>query len=228
MSATLASLIAAWAAGVGLPDGHGPPDLVATTPRCKANLKYCFGLAVHVVPETGRSMDWSAWLRAQVKTANQHFAAIEVGFEVTGVEPLSATYAHTLSRSQRDEIGRGHTHVGSVPLFLVARLGDVDHPGRQIRGVHWRRRQKVSERWLIMSEIAQPTVLAHELGHFFDLPHSTHSISIMNKRERKLPPRSTRTFAPAEVEQMIRARDRMLSTTPPQRRAHLRNLRARR
>jgi hypothetical protein len=55
-----------------------------------------------------------------------------------------------------------------------------------------------------------PRTLAHELGHFFGLPHSTYKISIMNKKKRDDPPPEQRTFAPQEFSTMRDNLRRML------------------
>ena len=81
--------------------------------------------------------------------------------------------------------------------------------GEQIRGVHWRQRSNIDKRWVILSGIAQSTVMAHELGHFFGLPHSSHRRSIMNKTPREDPPWDERVFVDEELAIVRAERDRM-------------------
>ena len=57
-------------------------------------------------------------------------------------------------------------------------------------------------KYVIVSAQALERTLAHELGHFFGLPHSAYAISIMNKSERKDPPIEQRTFADEEIAAM--------------------------
>ena len=59
-------------------------------------------------------------------------------------------------------------------------------------------KDRKGKRWIILSRIARAKVLAHELGHYFDLPHSKYPESIMNKKPRKTPPMAKRGFVPAE------------------------------
>ena len=202
-----------------------PPSVLVRQhhPRCPAEVHSCFGLDVHVVTVAEEPVASVAWLDSQVAVANRHFAAIDVGFELASVTAAPETYAHIATREQRDKIGLEPTHArhaGLIPLFVVSRLEDVDAPGEQIRGVHWRRRQNIEQRWLIVSTIASPMVLAHELGHYFGLPHSTYAVSIMNKRARKRPPRDQRTFAAPEIERLRRGRDAAISTGHLTRRKH--------
>src|SRR5690606_21027743 len=128
------------------------------------------------------------------------------------------TWVHT--RDDRDAFAALAERNGVVHVFLVGRLDDVDarpeiagkpETTPQIRGVHWRLRADISQRWIVLSAIAPDMVLAHELGHFFGLPHSGYAVSIMNKRPRERPPREARGFHRNEVEIMRRERDQMLA-----------------
>ncbi|TPV93694.1 MAG: matrixin family metalloprotease [Myxococcales bacterium FL481] len=220
----VASLLAAWlfveAGPVAANPGFAatPARTAAATtvldreaaPRCPQTVAHCFGLDVHVAATDGRPVATPDWLDGQVAEANRHFAAIGVGFEIASVTAIASHYAHVATRKQRDRIGHEpgrRKRQGLIRLFVVARLDDVDKPGEQIRGVHWRRRQNIKQRWIILSTIARPMVLAHELGHYFGLPHATHPKSIMNKRKRKHPPPHARTFTTPELAILRRERD---------------------
>jgi predicted Zn-dependent protease len=71
---------------------------------------------------------------------------------------------------------------------------------------------------VILSRIARPLVLAHELGHYFSLPHGRDPYSIMNKAPRDIP-YEERGFTKREYAQMRRAWRKM------KRSAHLTPLR---
>ncbi|CAN98551.1 hypothetical protein predicted by Glimmer/Critica [Sorangium cellulosum So ce56] len=64
--------------------------------------------------------------------------------------------------------------------MVVASLRDVDDPRRFRMGVHWRRRATPERRFVILAANARPTVLAHELGHFFGLGHSGVDDNVMS------------------------------------------------
>ena len=152
------------------------------------------------------------WLAARIKEANRLFAPIDVGFRVVKADAIDSSYARVATREQRDQIGAKRFGPEVVHLFLVGQLDDVDVADTQIRGVHWRLRRDTSKRWIVMSSIASPMVLAHELGHFFSLPHSGYKVSIMNKRPREDPPWEERVFARPEQAKMIEARDGMVAS----------------
>ena len=220
-----AALTAAWlaVAAAPLPDTWGTVTLVRAadelglrafvtgSPRCPTKAKHCIGLHVHVVEIDGDPVADARWMYEDVAHANELFAEIGVGFTVVDVDALPADKAEMDTRRDRDMLGRKLFSRGVVHVFVVRRLADVDVAGEQIRGVHWRDRADTSRRWVILSSIGSFTVLAHELGHFFGLPHSSYEVSIMNKTPRLLPTWPDRVFHENELTIMRRQRDAMLA-----------------
>jgi len=177
--------------------------------RCDPERRFCLGIELHVaVKESGpvRSADW---VLAQVRKADALFALIDVSFQLSGVHALPADRARMVSRKDRDLLGRKRHTVGVIHVFVVEYLANVDDPG-EIYGVHWRDRDNTSRRWIILSAISWGFTLAHELGHFFGLPHCNHRGSIMNKTGRDKTPMSERGFVPQEVKRMKKRLRRML------------------
>jgi hypothetical protein len=165
-------------------------------------------LAFHVAAAEGGLAQTSAWLAEQVREANRHFAPAGLAFSVSTVQALAPGHAHVRDADARDAIGAKRTAKGRVDVFVVSSLSDIDEPG-EIRGVHWRRRNATEQRFIILSAIAGPFVLAHELGHWFSLPHSTSPASIMNKaRDPQRPPVETWGFAEPELRRIRRAAKR--------------------
>jgi len=176
------------------------------------------GIRVHLTPrgahqpkllqagERGELSDLR-WLSEQFKEANRLFKALGVCFELTELLSHPKGDARVRTREQRSALGsRGQFQKGVVELFIVDRLDDVDIPDAYIRGVHWRHPDdRAHRRWIILSRIARPLVLAHELGHYFSLPHGKDPLSIMNKTPRETPPMSERGFTRAEHRKMRRA-----------------------
>jgi hypothetical protein len=209
----LAGVIAVGLAFAPAPEVSPQPDLgsfVSESPRCPRKVSHCFGIVVHVVTDEDGPVESPAWLGERVEEANRHFALVDVAFRVIEAREQTSEYRHVATRKQRDLIGRDRFGVGVVHLFLVGQLDDVDVADTQIRGVHWRDRGDTSRRWILMSKIASPMVLAHELGHFFGLPHSSYGVSIMNKTPRDDPPFEARTFHRKEIRRMEGFRTFML------------------
>jgi len=108
---------------------------------------------------------------------------------------------HIETRADRDELATDRLGGKLIHVFVVGQLDDVDDDGRIAYGVTWHTSHD-DRRYVIVSAQALPRTLAHELGHFFGLPHSSYAISIMNKSDRKEPPAEQRTFADEEISAM--------------------------
>ncbi len=186
-------------------------DLARDTPRCRPAARYCVGIHLHIVVVDGRPVQNLAWLSRQIDEAQERFAPLDVALEVRNVTALPADRRAIVSRSDRDHLGDERFAPGLAHVFVVGSLADVDGPG-EIRGVHWRQRGDRQRRWVILSSIAGPLVLTHELGHFFGLPHSTYPASVMNKTEGPDRPLAERGFHERELRRMRSQRDAMLAS----------------
>jgi len=178
--------------------GEDLAPLVAPAPACDPARAICIGSKLHV-PVTERGPIATAdWIASQLAEANRHFAPLDAGFQIVGIAPLPASVERIEDRRERSSLG---VQVGGtvVDVFLTGHLDDVDTAGAMAWGVTWR---KGSRKFVIVSTQGKPRVLAHELGHVFGLPHSTHAISIMNKTPRDEPPVEQRTFHADELAKM--------------------------
>lgn len=173
----------------------------ASLPGCSETTTHCAPLRLFI-PE-GLEVD-TAWLRAQLAAANTAFAVIDLSFEIAERHTSPASGLEVQTRAARDALGPRELPRGLIDLHLTGRLADVDVAGAEIRGVHWRHREDRARRWIILSTIAGPHVLAHELGHYFGLPHARHEGSLMNKAPDHAVPWAERGFVPVEQRRMRR------------------------
>jgi len=166
----------------------------------------CFAIQLHVAAVDGAPVVSAEWTAAQLATANRQFAALDVGFTITGTDANSAERLRT--RADRSALG---THVTGtvIHVFVTGALENVDDPEVPVFGVTWR---KGDRKFVILAANARDIVLAHELGHVFGLPHSTYAISIMNKTKRATPPFEDRRFADEELVKMRPVVNRLVKT----------------
>ena len=150
-----------------------------------------YPLHFHLAPgvEGGAAVD-PAWIAAQIKSAQEIFSAHGVTFAKTGEQPLPEANAVLEDRADRNALG-AHLQPGVINVFIVRSLRDI-HDARLLRqGVHWRPYGRKPgpkgyvRHLVIVSAQAGPTVLAHELGHFFGHPgHSKVPGNLMSYKRR--------------------------------------------
>jgi hypothetical protein len=181
--------------------GDSAEAIAKAVPSCDKARAHCFALHVHVAGDDHGLVATASWLTAQLAGANRHFTLLDVGFQLAAVDTLPASAMHIESRADRNAVAEDRLGGRLIHVFVVGQLDDVDVEGETRYGVVWRR-PKDPRRYIILSVQALERTLAHELGHFFGLPHSTYAVSIMNKTERTEPPVDQRTFASEEIAAM--------------------------
>jgi hypothetical protein len=138
--------------------------LVSSLARAEAPKR--IPLIFHMAQRDGEAVAPASFIVDQLAAANSIYGPL--GIELVEFErvPLAAEHAEQVTRSDRDALAR-YVRNGAVHVFIVAKLMDVDEPGRERRGVHWHPRPTPGLSFLIVSQISGRYVLAHELGHFF-------------------------------------------------------------
>lgn len=149
-----------------------------------------FGLAVHVAEPGGAPVRDDAWIDAQIAAAEALFGALApgVGVHFRWTERRRGPVAQEAleTRADRDALGDAIADAPGEPrlihVFVVASLRDVDEPpgvNRPRMGVCWTH-TVTRRRYIALSAIAKPSVLAHELGHFFGNAHTTEQDNLMS------------------------------------------------
>jgi hypothetical protein len=129
-------------------------------------------ITLHVAEQAGRPVVDDAFIAARVARANEIFAPYSVQFTVVARVSLAEKHAALTTRADRDALGSYFAR-GTIHVFCVASLLDVDEAGRVRRGVHWHSSSHPGAHFVILSAISGPDVLAHELGHY--LGNAEHS-----------------------------------------------------
>ncbi len=167
LSQASAQPLAGGGAGAGSVSDAGdvPPE---TMPAPPAPINVMVPIRFRVATdERGELVRDKEWLLAQVERANQVFAPAGVSFCAIGALALSRRELHT--REDRSRLGR-HLERGVINVFVVGAMRDVDDPTQWRRGVHWRLPWRRERHFVVVTAIAPPITLAHELGHFFGNP----------------------------------------------------------
>jgi hypothetical protein len=147
--------------------------------HARAEEEPSFGLAVSVATENGSPVSDDAWIEAQIAGAEELLGPLGVHVRWRTEKAIPAKHARLETRADRDAL-TGELEDGMINVFVVASLRDVDDPSRQRMGVCWRHSRHPSTPYLVVARTARPTVLAHELGHFFGNPHSGVSDNVMS------------------------------------------------
>jgi hypothetical protein len=133
---------------------------------------------LHMARENGADVAPEAFIQDQLEHANTIYRPLGLELVIAGRRAMAL--ARMITREDRDALGPQRV-AGVVNWFVVAQLMDVDEPGRERRGVHWHLRASPRVRYVIVSAIAGPWVLSHELGHFFGNPnHSQVAGNLMS------------------------------------------------
>jgi hypothetical protein len=122
-----------------------------------------------------------AFVDAQLAQATALFAPHGVAFVESKVPraAIAATHGRLETRADRDALA-AHLLGGTIELFFVGSLRDVDDPSGFRMGVTWRKLTDLSKKYVIVAADAGPTTLAHELGHYLGNGHSSVRNNLMS------------------------------------------------
>jgi hypothetical protein len=136
-------------------------------------------LSIAVAVEGGRAVREEAWLAVQLAEVERLYGPIGLRFKRTAARSLTEPYARLETRQDRDALD-AERQEGVINAFIVASMRDVDDTRRYRMGVHWRNTTWLSHRYVIVTADAIPSTLAHELGHWFGLPHAHKVDNLMS------------------------------------------------
>ena len=138
-------------------------------------------LRVRVARCGGRAVRPVRWVREHLAAAalvlRPH--AIRLQPRLESFEPASC---EARDRAARHALAK-HVPADGVTVLVVQRVRDLDVPDYDLMGVHWRYRggddALASRRYILLTARATPPVLAHELCHYFGLPHDPAGGNLM-------------------------------------------------
>lgn len=132
------------------------------------------------------------WIETHVQAATALLGPHAIRISAV-TEPFTPTRCELLTRADRDALAGEVTMDGAVTVLVVPRVRDLAVPTYDLKGVHWRARGR---RWIFLTASARPPVLAHELAHYFGLPHDPAGGNLMTPGPSSPAWRSLRPPAP--------------------------------
>lgn len=147
------------------------------------------GVTLHVARGDGGPVAEVDWLWGQLAEANRLFEPAGVRFRPLAGPPLTDPGPVIAKVAGRNALATRAVADGTIHVFVVDRLADKSRAGVWIAGVHWRYAGSDSalsgRRYIIVARAAaRADTLAHELGHFFGLPHAAPEDNLMKRRPR--------------------------------------------
>lgn len=166
-------------------------------------------LIVHVAARDGDDVVPDTFVAQRVARANAIYAPYGVQFTVRKTVALAAKHAALETREDRDALG-AHVNRDAIDCFIVSSLRDVDDPSQLRRGVHWHSRSPSYQgaHFVIVSSVAGPNVLAHELGHYLGNP--AHS-DVVGNLMSYMPGEGLPVLDPAQQKRVSRAARRFIA-----------------
>lgn len=141
---------------------------------------------------TRRAVQPGEWIEGHVQAATALLGPHAI--RITAVtEPFTPTRCQLLTRADRDAFAGEVRMDGAITVLVVPRVRDLDVPTYDLKGVHWR---AGGRRWIFLTGAARPPVLAHELAHYFGLPHDPAGGNLMTPGPSSPAWRSRRPPAP--------------------------------
>jgi hypothetical protein len=121
-----------------------------------------------------------AFVEAQLEAANEVFKPHGLRFfERDAASTLPESAARLETSADRDALASSMVS-GVANVYFVESLRDVDDPKLYRMGVCWRKLSNLKKKYVIVAASAQPTTLAHELGHYLGNPHSFVKNNLMS------------------------------------------------
>jgi hypothetical protein len=116
-----------------------------------------------------------AWVDEHVEAVRALLAPHGVSVTATR-DTFTPPRCELLTAAHRDSLAAAVDQKGPVTVLVVPRVRDLAVLTYDLKGVHWR---AAGRHWIFLTATARPPVLAHELCHYFGLPHDPGGGNLM-------------------------------------------------
>ena len=131
-----------------------------------------------VVERDGEPIAGIDWLAPQLADASEHYTKLGLRFAVVSLRHHAGAQ-RVETRGDRDSFNYLYVY-GSVNVFVVEALKDIDTTSTYERGVVWGDENDRAKKYIFMQAGSPPGVLTHEMGHILGLPHSHQIDNVMS------------------------------------------------
>jgi hypothetical protein len=136
-------------------------------------------LSIAVAEQDGAPVQTPEWLAEQLVEARRIYNHFGIYFRKTRTRKLDGRFAQLETRADRDALA-GELEKGVLNVFVVASLRDVDDDKLHRMGVHWAPNGDLKRQYVIVAASARKTTMAHEIGHYFKLQHTSTPDNLMS------------------------------------------------
>lgn len=120
-----------------------------------------------------------AWIDERLAETARIYNPLGIYFRKPEVRELDEKHAALETREDRDALAAS-LKKGFMNVFVVDTLRDVDNGTSLLHGVHWAPNGDMKRHYVIVSSTASKTTLAHEIGHYYGLPHKMVPDNLMS------------------------------------------------
>jgi hypothetical protein len=136
-------------------------------------------VSIAIAEEEGAPVQTGEWVDEQLAEARRIYNHFGIYFRKATTRKLDARFAKLETREDRDALA-GELEKGVLNVFVVGSLRDVHDDTRFRMGVHWAPNGDLKRQYVIVSAAARKTTMAHEIGHYFKLPHTFVADNLMS------------------------------------------------
>lgn len=172
-------------------------------------------LRVYVATKESEPIESKEAIDRRIELTNKIYlkASPTIQFSLVSMSPLPTTPIDLVRQIDRNNLAKRIQVIDkAIHVFIVNSISDTDDPTSTIAGVHWKyngnQKECLGRHYIILSaRDSNPDTLAHELGHWFGLPHAPDMENLMFSG-----PRSSHILQPQQIKTITNFKSRAITS----------------